>query len=611
MTTQYSDARPVPQLADPLSLVLVGTGGALVLLADGPLWQFGAAYLVLAIARVALARWFVAPDTSKPSDADHVHDATIRVTDRDGAQRIIDDAAGALGIAAVLALLATVLIYGSNIPFWDEFVSTLKFITSFGEMTTGECLNALVAGHYGHRIVTQRLAALVQWRLTGALSFTQLMAIAFACLAAAACAIYAGMSGMRRRPGAPALFAPFLLILFQPQYHQLTLWGFSVQHFAALLFEALAVLLLARGNRTAYLWAIAALVLATFSFGNGILLGPLGLAYLCVQRRDREAIGWLVITTLLAALYFHGLGIGPTQGAKPGLAAQAAYLFEFLGSAVTLGYFTDFIGAMDAQTADHPALVWPARATGLLIVVGFAWLTMRRYWRRNFTVYGLLALTVGSGALAALHRTGADYASPFMSRYTMHSALCLGLLYLAFAERFPQRARKFLPVSLAVAVAFCAGSYAVTLPYMKLHRGDMRFSAWMASNAIYTGEPVTIATPFFDLKLLEKASENGVYALPTREILSVYGTSFVDESAEPAATSRIVYRGENTFWQTLLLNVPESADGLAVVRVSLAGMERKVYARPISTLSIHPRLLRNSGYGDATHMAVLIKLPSP
>jgi len=601
----HPDDRP-PRLADPLSLALVATAGALMLLADGPLRQFGAAFIALALARVALARWLFAPDAAATTNVGwasaHQSTATNHHTDRRDSPRTLDRLAAALGVGAVLALGTTVLIYGSNVPFWDEFVSTLKFITNFGAMTWAERADALVHGHYGHRIVTQRLAALAQWRLTGALNFAQLMAIAFACLAAAAAVIYAGT---RRAAGSLALFAPFLLILFQPQYHQLTLWGFSVQHFAALLFEALALLSLAQGNRKAYLWAIAAFTLATFSFGNGILIGPLGLAYLCVQRRDREALVWLAVTTLLAALYFHGLGIGPTQGARPGALAQLWYLFEFLGSAVTLGVFTDFLGAMDAQTAHYPALVCLARATGALIVGGFAWLTWRRYWRRNFPVYGLLALTIGSGALAALHRTGADYASPFMSRYTMHSALCLGLLYLAFAESFPKHARKFLPVSLAVATAFCAGSYAVNLPYMKLHRGDMRFSAWMASNAIYTGEPVTIATPFFDLKLLQKAGERHVYTVPIADIMTPYSRVSAGKPEQPSATPRIVYSGKNAVMQTWLLHAPEHSGRTMMVKLPVDGVGVALTtAEPIELFSIHPRLLQNSGYGDATHMVI-------
>ncbi len=594
-----------PRLADALSIALVVVGGGLMLAGDGPLRQFGAAFLALAIARIALARWLFAPDpstqsiSSTPSTANAT---TFQVNGGEAPVRSIDNIAATLGVAAVSALFATVVLYGSNIPFWDEFVSTLKFATNFSDMTLAERAKALIAGHYGHRIVTMRLAALAVWTLFGELNFFVLMLIAFACLIGAAATMY---TGQRRDVRTLALFAPFLLFLFQPQYHQLTLWGFSVQHFAALLFETLTLLALAQCNKRHFIWAIIGFTLATFSFGNGILLGPLGLAYLCVQRREREALVWLGVTTVLAALYFHGLGIGPTQGARPSLLAQLWYLLEFLGSGVTLGFFTDFLGAMDAQTANYPALVWLARATGALVVVGFVWLTLRRFWRQNFVVYGLLALTVGSGALAALHRTGADYSSPFMSRYTMHSALCLGLLYLAFVESAPQRARKLLPISLAVSAAFCIGSFAVTVPYIKLHRGDMRFSAWMASNAIYTGEPLKIATPFFDLKLLQKSEERKVYSVPIADIMLAYSRVSAGKPVEPTATPRIVYSGKNAVMQTWLLNVPEYSGRTIMVNppVDNVGVALTT-AEPIELLSVHPRLLQNSGYGDATHFVI-------
>jgi hypothetical protein len=585
------DGTPAPRLTDPLSLSLVVTGGALVPLAEGPLRQFGAAYLALAVGRIWLARWLFAADGPAP-------EADVRPVR--GWERV----AGAIGVAAVGALGVTTFAYASNVPFWDEFVSTLKFAVNYGEMTGRERLSALFASHYGHRILTTRLATLAQWRLTGELDFIHLMAIAFACLAGTAGVVYAGV---RRGAGALAPYAPFLLLLFQPQYHQLTLWGFSVQHFSALFFESLAVYLLARGGNLSYTGAVVALVLATFSFGNGILVGIVGLAYLCVQRRDRAAIGWLAATTLLAVLYFHDLGIGSAQGARPGVLAQGAYLLEFLGSAATLGYFTDFLGAMDAETGRYPALVWLARGTGTLVLAGFVYLTLQRFWRRNFTVYGLFALTMASAVLAALHRTGADYASPFMSRYTIHSALCLGLLYLAFVELHAARARRLLPVTLAVAAAFCAGSYAVTLPYLALHRGDMRFSAWMASNALYTGEPVTIATPFFDLALLKKAADQKVYTIPAASILAEFKSS---RSAGDSTHPAVVFAGENAIAYTGLLSAPGSAGKpVPAPFVDARGTVDVFDARPLSAIPVHERLLRNSGYAGATHLLCVPKAP--
>lgn len=518
------------------------------------------------------------------------------------------------GMSAAALLGWVTIRYGTNTPFFDEYASTLPLSVEFPEMSGAERHDAIFASHNGHRIATTRLATLGYAALTGGLNFHALALASCGILAAAALAIALTL----RRDARATLAAPFLLVLFQPQYHQLTLWAFSIQHFAVVLFAALSFALLARPSPAAFAGAVVGSLLAAYSFGSGVLVGIVGLGYLVAQRRHARATAWLLIWGTIAAVYFRGLSLDPPNGPQMSTLGRAYYLFEFLGSAATLGAFTDFIGGGQADAARYPAALWTARITGVLMLCAFGWLTLRRYWTRNAAVYGLLAMTALSAVLAAALRSTHPYSEPFMSRYTLNSCLFAALLAVALLDLHWPALRTWSPAITASAALFCAASFAVTVPFARAHAADLRYVMLLTAIGQHTGAPPwKVQMPFYDFALLERARASGVYTTPEEFAISALTAPHVDSKfdgvPEREGIAHITHIGETDSAYTFFIAAPESAKGDAVYVVIEGGAAGSLTfaARTPGELDVHERFFSYNSPSGTTHLACIRKRDLP
>ncbi len=528
------------------------------------------------------------------------------------------------GIIAAVALGWVTVRYGTNTPFFDEYASTLSLAVEFPQMSGAERHEAIFASHNGHRIATTRLATLGYVALTGRLNFHVLALVSCGILAAAALVIALTL----RRDGqhqlakthAAALAAPFLLVLFQPQYHQLTLWAFSIQHFAVVLFAALSFALLARPSPAAFAGAVVCSLLAAYTFGSGVLVGVVGLGYLVVRRLHARATAWLLIWGAIAAVYFRGLSLDPPNGPQMSALGKAYYLFEFLGSAATLGAFTDFIGGGQADATRYPAALWAARIAGALMLCAFGWLTLRHYWTRNATVFGLLAMTALSAVLAAALRSTHPYSEPFMSRYTLNSCLFAALLAVALLDLHWPALRTWTPAITASAALFCAASFALTVPFARAHAADLRYVMLLTAIGEHAGAPPRkVQLPFYDFALLERARASGVYATPEEFAVSALAAPRVDAPLDdlPVRGNRIpniTYIGESDSAYTFFVAAPESAaQGNAVYLVIESGAAGSLAfaARTPGEHGMHERFFGYNSPPGTTYLACVPKRELP
>lgn len=260
--------------------------------------------------------------------------------------------------------------------------------------------------------------------------------------------------GLLPQPVLPAFLALALAALFSAAQMENFLWAFQVQFLGVLLAAAAAFFALtrARESRGALVLAILAMVGASFTMSNGLLVWPIGVVLLCVFRVPKVRCFELLVTGLaLIAFYLSGYQ-QPETHASPLASlgepvAVAKYLFAYLGSP---------FGELGLGAAI------PIGAGGLLL---FLLLLLRAVQARQFLQPGAVVLlavgafALGTATLTALGRVTMELSSAMTSRYTSPALLfwvaTLGSTAASLAR--PGRNRVLLASGLLVAATLLLG----------------------------------------------------------------------------------------------------------------------------------------------------------
>jgi hypothetical protein len=178
--------------------------------------------------------------------------------------------------------------------------------------------------------------------------------LAYACLVGALVVLFAFFRRVQRKLPIPTLaFLPISTVFLGWRGHEGILWGFGLGINLGLMLALLAIWNAIRATESArFIWlAIATAVLATFSFGSGLLAWPIGLAILTFpaegRRSPRLMLLWTAAAVACTAVYFNGYmihrvpwpsGFGYVL-AHPILAAQ--YVLVYTGAALGATPSTD------------------------------------------------------------------------------------------------------------------------------------------------------------------------------------------------------------------------------------------------------------------------------
>ena len=339
--------------------------------------------------------------------------------------------------------------YALNIPKWDDhaFKATIEnFEKADG---VGAKLYELFRQHNEHRVGLTRLVALLDFGLFGQLNYKHLMLFGNLAL------LLIGWLFVRffKATIAPVWYAlPVLSLWFSLAFWENTFWGMAaVQNFWVLAFAMLVCWLLAQNNRH-WGWALLAGFGATFTSGNGLLVWPIGLTILLLQRNWRPAGVWALAAALTIALYFYQYQSPPYNPAPTG------------GVRVLWRGFVLFCGSMgEGLPIGNVPIQMPIWVGGLSLFVSF-WLVVflvRSYWKRHFVLspndyfyLGCVLFVVITAAVVTYGRAGFGGGVLLTSRYKIYSALLLGLnvayLTLLVGEKF----REVLHVTWLVAATF-------------------------------------------------------------------------------------------------------------------------------------------------------------
>ena len=331
--------------------------------------------------------------------------------------------------------------YGVNVPFWDEWsgVETLQRSMQ-GKLTVRQ----LFLQHNEHRIPVPQLLMLLIDRAT-AMDLRARMAGSWVLLAATGGLLFLDFHRVHRGEGRVLLrLAPVAWLLLSLRQWENLLWGWQITLCSCVFFLVAALSALTRARSIALLLlAVAAGACASFSFSTGLLVWPLGLLILLVEK-PRLPASRLLIWALSGAGVFAGYFVGYV---KPSHHPTVLYFWLHPGPA--LRYFIASLGSPLA-----PRLLPALWAGWFVLIVSVAALLIRRRssWRSPLPP-ALLVFAFASSALLTVGRAGFGPEQALSSRYSTFTGLGLIGLYLWLIDDGSRLARPLIATLLLALAA--------------------------------------------------------------------------------------------------------------------------------------------------------------
>lgn len=201
--------------------------------------------------------------------------------------------------------------YTSNIPYWDDFLWAVNFMSDWSETdSVRQHLDSIYGFYFEHRIVWLRLFLLIQYEWFGAINFKWLLVLGNIGILVLPFLFLKTIPG-RNLTTKLSFFWPVTWMLWQPQcYHNLfTTYGLS-NHYS-ILFALLSVYgLIYHPKRWTFTILLA--IIASFTTGSGLITWVVGGFILFWQNRRSQLVIWIMAAAICILCYFC-IGAGPTS----------------------------------------------------------------------------------------------------------------------------------------------------------------------------------------------------------------------------------------------------------------------------------------------------------
>ena len=342
-------------------------------------------------------------------------------------------------IMLIMGMFASVIYrFDVNIPSYDDYAATLIFLKNYyyNNPDVPGKIRALFIPHNEHCIFLSRVSAVLSYVVSGKINFRGLVWYQNVYLFGVFLLI-AGIIRQQRLPFYPSLLV-VSFFLFNLAFWQVTLyyWG-GIQYFAVYFFIIASLFCLQASSRAYFLLGIGLAALAMLSFGNGILVLPLGFFLLAAQYKTRRLLAWTVFAVAGMVFFFSNL---PTSFAeKPPFNIQwmGRLLFTFLGS---------FLYVSPANQFWYYANIILCSVVGIGVLYSWLRLLFNGYAFRNPFLYCLYSLPILTGIIIALARFDSKAAGGIAPRYMFFSACIPIFLFLIHQDTNRNKKVVALPI---------------------------------------------------------------------------------------------------------------------------------------------------------------------
>lgn len=270
-------------------------------------------------------------------------------------------------------LIALTAYYAVDIPYADDW-AIVHLIEKFyaGTLSFAD----FFAQHNEHRIVTGKILMLLTAIFTGWNMYVEI-AINIAFAVGTSIVIYFAiekLTSIDAKKRAVMYFA-CAWIIFSFTQQECYLWGFMMQIFMSVFFNVLAIAVLVYGE--GIIFPVILGVLAEFSFANGMVIWPIGLMLLFLQKRYAKMFVWLSSSIVFISLYFYDFNYGALR--KPIL---DNIIFLLTHPHMVIIPFVTYLGSALSSYRQSIAI-----AAGTIGLVVYVWclvvITKRKAWDSN------------------------------------------------------------------------------------------------------------------------------------------------------------------------------------------------------------------------------------
>lgn len=357
--------------------------------------------------------------------------------------------------------------FALDIPQGDDFELVLNFLVKYQTNATSltQKWDLLTAQFVEHRLLYTRLVVLLQYLLTGQVSFYGILLVGNLSLLGILFIVWRHIRSIQL---SVLYLLPVVLIIFQPCYsYDGVLWPAATLAYNSVVFFALLTIhWLSSGRLVHFRWAMVAAFLCTYTFGNGVLIWGAGVIVLILQRRWKETLIWIGMMGLILGVYFYQYEmIGYRNSPLQNMAEHPLYILInfliFLGAAANWGeYWPKLLTNSD--------IVSIVIGGGVLVAFVKVMYEVSRSFIKNQTgvivttriyfIVGSLIFLLMTGFVLSASRLQKDEVWMHVNRYRIHSVVVLVLLYLYMMPYLIRNRFRFLG-TVAACLVFWALSY--------------------------------------------------------------------------------------------------------------------------------------------------------
>ena len=348
-----------------------------------------------------------------------------------------------------------------NFPFFDDFYAILNFLTRYiTHPAIGERISILFEQHSEHRLVFDRVIALLEYYLLPEINFKSFILIGHIGLVVGLIVLYKAFR--LRHPHHIIYLLPIAPVIFSFRYFETSFWPMAaMQNFWVLAFALTSLYFLYNGTQYSVYLSILFGWMATFTSGNGMMTFAAGAFVLLINRDlfNREKLIWLGCGLLAMGVYFY-------QYEKPD--NHPPILQPMLDNpSGFLGYTLAFLGGNFSEDSRTAIIV------GIILLLFVFFITYKQYHKENPVIYSFIVFLLIASVLAALTRFGFGLRQALSSKYTINSALLTSACYIALVGLVQKRIRLVhIIVATGLATYFHLGTYEKYLPAKKKEKEE-------------------------------------------------------------------------------------------------------------------------------------------
>ena len=340
--------------------------------------------------------------------------------------------------------------YSVNIPINDDY-AILDFLNKIiSTDSVYEKIKLIFAQHNEHRIVYDRIWALISYKLSQQVNFNILALIGNLSLIP----IFIIFAKKTQELNKNLIYLiPISVLIFNITFYEnmtfamATLSNLTVFVFSLLSIHFFTKIDLSNKNLTL---AITFFVFATLTQGSGLFLIPIGLIILLYKKDRKKLLIFTVFSLIVVALYFYGYNKPPSS---PSLLTTLLdfkiktilFVFAFLGNAF------DYNLIFTKELED---------SVGITTILGFLFFLIylntikTKYYKKNLFNFTVISLIILTGFITGVTRSQLGLDTAASSRYRINGIILIIGIYIWFIETNTIKQKYLIYVSIGL-TSFC------------------------------------------------------------------------------------------------------------------------------------------------------------